>query len=163
MRDKDAIAKCNALNDCMKLLMRGPARRLEGIPTEILNEFQFLTAKPLMYVANTDEGTPDESLLKPLRDRAASEGAPWSPYATKLEAISSSYRLRSAMNIINPPASPHRFGAPGQAGKELLKLICFFTAGPQETRLADPSGTAAVKAAGRSTQTLNAGYPCRDL
>ena len=85
--DKDAIAKCNALNDCMKAFNEGiPARRLKDIPQEILNEFQFLTAKPLMYVANTDEGTPDEALLKPLRERAAPEGAALVALCTKLEA-----------------------------------------------------------------------------
>ena len=63
-----------------------PARRLKDIPQEILNEFQFLTAKPLMYVANTDEGTPDEALLKPLRERAAAEGAALVALCTKLEA-----------------------------------------------------------------------------
>src|ERR1700691_3936076 len=46
--DKDSIAKCNALNDCMKAFNEGvPARRLNNIPPEILTEFQFLTAKPL--------------------------------------------------------------------------------------------------------------------
>src|SRR5208283_4726747 len=85
--DKDAIAKCNCLNDCMKAFNEGvPARRLKDIPRDILNEFQFLTAKPLMYVANTDEGTPDEALLKPLQERAASEGAALVALCTKLEA-----------------------------------------------------------------------------
>jgi len=85
--DKDAIAKCNALNDCMKAFNEGiPARQLKDIPQEILNEFQFMTAKPLMYVANTDEGTPDEELMKPLRDRAATEGAALVALCTKLEA-----------------------------------------------------------------------------
>ena len=74
--DKSAIAKCNALTDCMKAFNDGiPARRIKDIPPEILAEFQFLTAKALLYVANTDEGIPDEALLKPLRERASQEGA----------------------------------------------------------------------------------------
>src|ERR1700683_5305596 len=54
IRSEDSIAKCNALNDCVKAFNEGiPARKLSNIPPEILTEFQFLTAKPLMYVANT--------------------------------------------------------------------------------------------------------------
>ena len=37
-------------------------------------------------MANTDEGTPDEALLKPLRERAAREGAALVALCTKLEA-----------------------------------------------------------------------------
>ena len=71
----------------MKAFNEGiPARRLKDIPQDILNEFQFLTAKALLYVANTDEGMPDEALLKPLRERAAQEGAALVALCTKLEA-----------------------------------------------------------------------------
>ena len=159
--DKDAIAKCNALNDCMKAFNTGvPARRLNDIPQEILNEFQFLTAKPLMYVANTDEGTPDEALLKPLRDRAQAEGAVLVSLCTKLEA-----------EIVQLPSEERDeyyqsagITSPGlarlaQAGKELLKLICFFTAGPQETRAwLIPQVTPAVKAAGKIHTDIERGF-----
>ena len=130
--DKDSIAKCNALNDCMKAFNEGiPARRLENIPQEILNEFQFLTAKPLMYVANTDEGTPDEALLKPLRERAAAEGAALVSLCTKLEA-----------EIVQLPAEERDeyyesagITSPGlarlaQAGKELAQSDLFFYGRP---------------------------------
>jgi GTP-binding protein YchF len=159
--DKDSIAKCNALTDCVKAFNEGiPARRLKDIPQEILNEFQFLTAKPLMYVANTDEGTPDEALLKPLRERAQSEGAVLVALCTKLEA-----------EIVQlPPEERDEYyqsagiTSPGlarlaQAGKELLKLICFFTAGPQETRAwLIPRGTNAVKAAGKIHSDIERGF-----
>jgi len=159
--DKDAIAKCDALNNCMKAFNDGiPARRLNDIPPEILNEFQFLTAKPLMYVANTDEGTPDEVLLKPLRDRAALEGAVLVAICTKLEA-----------EIVQlPPEERDEYyqsagiTSPGlarlaQAGKELLGLICFFTAGPQETRAwLIPKGTTAHKAAGKIHTDIERGF-----
>jgi ribosome-binding ATPase len=159
--DKESIAKCNALNDCMKAFNEGvPARRLEGIPAEIFSEFQFLTAKPLMYVANTDEGVPDETLLKPLRERARSEGAALVALCTKLEA-----------EIVQLPAEERDeyyqsagITSPGlarlaQAGKELLKLICFFTAGPQETRAwLIPQGTVAVKAAGKIHTDIERGF-----
>jgi GTP-binding protein YchF len=159
--DKDAIAKCNALNDCMKAFNEGtPARRLNNIPPQIINEFQFLTAKPLMYIANTDEGEPDEALLKPLQERAASEGAALVALCTKLEA-----------EIVQLPAQERAayyeaagITSPGltrlaQTGKELLKLICFFTAGPQETRAwLIPQGTIALKAAGKIHSDIERGF-----
>ena len=159
--DKDAIAKCNALNDCMKAFNEGiPARRLENIDKEILNEFQFLTAKPLMYVANTDEGTPDEALLGPLRERAQLEGAALVALCAKLEAeivqLPSEERgaYYESAGITSPGLSRL-----AHAGKELLKLICFFTAGPQETRAwLIPQGTMAVKAAGKIHTDIERGF-----
>ena len=159
--DKDSIAKCDALNACVKAFNEGiPARKLKDIPQEILNEFQFLTAKPLMYVANTDEGEPDEALLKPLRVRAEQEGAAMVSLCTKLEA-----------DIVQlPPEERGEYYAaagitsPGltslaQAGKDLLGLICFFTAGPQETRAwLISKGTFAVKAAGKIHTDIERGF-----
>jgi len=46
-----------------------------------------------------------------------------------------------------------------QAGKDLLKLICFFTAGPQETRAwLIPQGTIALKAAGKIHTDIERGF-----
>ena len=46
-----------------------------------------------------------------------------------------------------------------QAGKELLGLICFFTAGPQETRAwLVPQGTPAPKAAGKIHSDIERGF-----
>ncbi|MBF0504215.1 MAG: redox-regulated ATPase YchF [Candidatus Omnitrophica bacterium] len=159
--DKDSIAKCNALNDCVKAFNEGiPARRVKDIPPEILNEFQFLTAKPLLYVANTDEGAPDEALLKPLRERAAAEGAALVALCTKLESeiVQLPSDERAAYYEEAGIASPG-LARLAQAGKELLGLICFFTAGPQETRAwLIPQGTMAVKAAGKIHSDIERGF-----
>jgi GTP-binding protein YchF len=159
--DKESIAKCNALTDCVKAFNDGiPARQLKNIPPEILTEFQFLTAKPLMYVANTDEGTPDEALLKPLQERAKAEGAALVTLCTKLEAeiVQLPAEERAAYYESAGIASPG-LSRLAQAGKELLKLICFFTAGPQETRAwLIPQGTPAVKAAGKIHTDIERGF-----
>jgi GTP-binding protein YchF len=159
--DKDAIAKCNALNDCMKAFNEGiPARRLTDIPQAILNEFQFLTAKALMYVANTDEGVPDEALLKPLRERAQLEGAALVSLCTKLEAeiVQLPSEERNAYYESAGITSPG-LSRLAQAGKELLDLVCFFTAGPQETRAwLVPKGTIALKAAGKIHTDIERGF-----
>lgn len=158
--DKDAIAKCNALNDAMKAFNDGiPARRL-GLPPEIISEFQFLTSKPLLYVANTDEGSPDEALLKPLQERAAKEGAALITLCTKLEAeiVQLPLEERQAYYESAGIASPG-LARLAQAGKELLGLVCFFTAGPQETRAWLVSqGSPAVKAAGKIHSDIERGF-----
>jgi hypothetical protein len=159
--DKNAIAKCNALNDCMKAFNEGmPARQLKDVSPEILNEFQFLTAKPLMYVANIDEGTPDEALLKSLHERAQLERAAWVALCAKLEAeiVQLPLRERGAYYESAGITSPG-LARLAQAGKELLKLICFFTAGPQEARAwLIPEGTTAVKAAGKIHTDIQRGF-----
>ena len=158
--DKDAMAKCNVLNDAMKAFNEGrPARALD-LPKDILNEFQFLTAKSLLYVANTGEGQPDEGLLAPLRERAAKEGAALVTLSAKLEA-----------EIVQLPPEERSgyYEAAGitsaglarlaQAGKDLLGLVCFFTAGPQETRAwLVGKGTSAVKAAGKIHTDIERGF-----
>jgi GTP-binding protein YchF len=159
--DKDSIAKCNALNDCMKAFNDGiPARKVDNIPQEILTEFQFLTAKPLMYVANTDEGEVDLALLKPLEERAKAEGAALVTLCTKLEAeiVQLPPEERAEYYQAAGIASPG-LARLAQAGKELLKLICFFTAGPQETRAwLIPQGTSAHKAAGKIHTDIERGF-----
>lgn len=158
--DKMAVEKMAILEDVMKNFNEGkPARRL-NIPPEFNQEFQFLTAKPLMYVANTDEGTVDPKLMEPLQKRAEAEGARVVALCTKLEA-----------EIVQLPAEERLayyesagITSPGlarlaKAGQELLKLECFFTAGPQETRawlLAQ--GTRAVKAAGKIHTDIERGF-----
>ncbi len=159
--EREAIAKCNVLNDAMKAFNDGmPARRLNNIPIEILNEFQFLTAKPLLYVANTDEGIADDTLLKPLQERVAKEGAALVTLCIKLEAeivqlaAEERYAYYEAAGITSPGLARL-----AQAGKELLHLICFFTAGPQETRAwLIPAGTMAVKAAGKIHSDIERGF-----
>ncbi len=158
--DKGAMAKCNALNDAMKAFNEGKPARALGLPKDILDEFQFLTGKPLLYVANTDEGQPDEGLLAPLRERASKEGAALVTLCTKLEAeiVQLPSEERAAYYESAGITSPG-LARLAQAGKDLLKLVCFFTAGPQETcAWLVGKGTSAVKAAGKIHTDIERGF-----
>ncbi len=159
--DKEARARCEALETLIKAFNDGkPARAVTGLDSVVVAEFQFLTAKPLLYVANTDEGAPDESLLKPLQDQAAQEGAALITLCTKLEAeiVQLPPDERAAYYEAAGIASPGLTRL-AQAGKELLKLVCFFTAGPQETRAwLIPQGTKALKAAGKIHTDIERGF-----
>ncbi|MFH0752998.1 MAG: redox-regulated ATPase YchF [Candidatus Omnitrophota bacterium] len=158
--DKDAKAKCEVLEAVLKGLDQGiPVRQL-AVDKEIAASFQFITSKPVMYVANTGENGPDEELMAPLRARAAKEGAAIIPLCTKFEA-----------EIVQLPPEERKeyydaagIGTPGLAllaktGCDLLGLMCFFTAGHQETRAwLISKGTRAVNAAGKIHSDIERGF-----
>ncbi|NTV29773.1 MAG: redox-regulated ATPase YchF [Candidatus Omnitrophica bacterium] len=158
--DKEAKEKAEILDVILKGLDQGIPVRSQKIDRERVGEFQFITAKPVMYVANTGENGPDEKLMAPLRERAQKEGAAVIELCTKFEA-----------EIVQLPPEERKdyydaagIGTPGlarlaQSGCELLKLMCFFTAGPQETRAwLIPKGTRAVKAAGKIHSDIERGF-----
>ena len=158
--DAEAKVRCELLNTLLKGFNDGKPARNQGLPPEEYAEFQFLTGKPLLYVANTDEGDPDPELLKPLQERAAKEGASLITLCTKLEA-----------EIVQlPPEERTEYyesagiATPGlarlaTAGKDLLGLICFFTVGPQEVHAwLIPKNTRAIKAAGKIHSDIERGF-----
>jgi len=158
--DAEAKKRCETLNTLVKGFNEGKPARNQGLAVEEYAEFQFLTGKPLLYVANTDEGEPDQALLKPLQERALSEGAALITLCTKLEAeivqLPSDERAAyyEAAGITSPGLARL-----AQAGKELLGLICFFTAGPQEVHAwLIPKGTRAIKAAGKIHSDIERGF-----
>ena len=127
---------------------------------EDIHEFQFLTAKPVLYVANIDEEAKDNSLLQALEEKAQKEGAKVIKLCTKLEAeiVQLPTEERAAYYEAAGVTSPG-LARLAQAGKDLLNLICFFTAGPQETRAwLIPRGTRAVKAAGKIHTDIERGF-----
>ena len=158
--EKAARDKAAVLEGILAGFDQGISARVQEIPAEILTEYQFLTAKPLLYVVNTGENASIDEVTAPLNQRAAQEGAGVVSLCTKLEA-----------EILELPEDDRKayyeeagIVSPGlarlaQAGKELLNLICFFTAGPQEARAwLIPRGTAAVKAAGKIHTDIARGF-----
>ena len=158
--DKDAKIKCEVLEAVLKGLNDGIPVRMQKHDKEAISEYQFITSKPVMYVANTDEKGPDESLLAPLRARAEKEGAAIIPLCTKFEAEVVQLSPEERKEYYDAAG----IGTPGlarlaQAGRELLGLVCFFTAGEQETRAwLIEKGTRAVKAAGKIHTDIERGF-----
>ncbi len=159
--DAAAQAKVEVLAVVLKGLNDGiPVRMNKDADKEAVKEFQFITMKPVMYVANTDESGPDQELLKDLKVRAAKEGAAIIELCTKFEA-----------EIVQLPPEERKeyydaagIGSPGlqrlaQAGRELLGLSCFFTAGVQETRAwLIEKNTKAPQAAGKIHSDIERGF-----
>lgn len=158
--DADAKKRMEYLTKAQEAFNNGiPARKID-LPEEIIREYLFLTSKPILYVANTDEGEIDESLIGPLRIRAEQEGAEIVELCTKIEA-----------EILELPEEDREIYyeeagivSPGltrlaQAGRRLLKLVCFFTAGEQEARAwLIRQGTLAPQAAGKIHSDIERGF-----
>ncbi len=158
--DKIAREKFNLLEVISKSFNEGKPARILSVPAELNVEFQFLTAKPVLYVANTDEGKVDEKLIEPLKKRAQEENASLVVLCTKIEAeiIELSPEERKAYYDAAGITSPG-LAALARAGQKLLNLACFFTAGPTETRAwLVPQGTRAVKAAGKIHTDIERGF-----
>lgn len=158
--DPEAQKKAELLQAAIGGFEQGRSARILNLPPEFIGEFQFLTAKPLLYVANTDEGDPPQGLLAPLRERAERENARVIALCTKLEAeiLQLPPDERASYYEASGITTPG-LGILAKAGQELLNLACFFTAGPKETRAwLVPQGTRAVKAAGKIHSDIERGF-----
>ncbi|MCA9406116.1 MAG: redox-regulated ATPase YchF [Candidatus Omnitrophica bacterium] len=155
--DKDKVAVMQAI---IQGFNDGKPARLQDIPAEMKKEFQFLTGKPILYVANTDEGDDAAEIVKPLAERAKQEGAGLISLCTKIEAeiLELPEEERTSYYEEAGITTPG-LGRLAKAGRELLNLVCFFTAGDTETRAwLIPKGTTAVKAAGKIHTDIERGF-----
>ena len=158
--DKEAKAKFEVLDEVLKNFNEGKSARVQKIPEEFAKEFQFLTAKPILYVANTDEGGASEEMLAPLLERAKQENAQVIQLSTKVEAeilelpIEERKEYYEAAGITSPGLATL-----AKAGQALLDQVCFFTAGDKESRAwLVHRGTAAVNAAGKIHTDIARGF-----
>jgi ribosome-binding ATPase YchF (GTP1/OBG family) len=122
-----------------------------------------LTAKPVLYVANVDEGdaATGNALSASVEAMALSEGA---------AAVTISASLEGAVAELDDPAERLEFLSdagltePGLAqvirtGYGLLGLLTFFTAGPTESRAwTVPKGARGPEAAGRIHSDMERGF-----
>ncbi|VAX37038.1 GTP-binding and nucleic acid-binding protein YchF [hydrothermal vent metagenome] len=158
--DKTAIAKYDLLDEITKKLDEGISIRTQDVDLQEVEEFQFLTAKPILYVANTDEENTTPELIEKLQERAKKEGSKVIVLCTKMEA--------EIVQLPEEDRSDYYEAAgitqPGlvtlaQAGQELLNLVCFFTSGEQETRAwLISKGTKAPQAAGKIHTDMERGF-----
>jgi GTP-binding protein YchF len=139
--DKEAKAAAAVLGRALALLREGQPARLTRPNDEdearIFAQAQLLTAKPVLYVCNVDEGAAatGNALSEQVFARAAAEGA---------KAVVVSAEIEAEIATLDP-ADRAEFlrdlglGETGlarviRAGYDLLALITFFTCGPKETR-----------------------------
>ena len=152
--DKEARSMMAVLEKVRVALEEGdPVRSIDLSDDEklMLREFHFITAKPVLYIANVaEDGLEDNPLVKIVEDIAQAEGAEVVVVSNKIESevaeLEDEERIEflQALNLSEPGL--HRVI---RAGYKLLGLHQYFTAGPKEVRAwTIPIGAKAPAAAG---------------
>ena len=160
VQDPESKRKYQLLQDIMAGFNDGKPIRAQKLKKEDTAEFQFLTEKPLLYVANTDEENSCPEVAAALEARARQEGAQLVALCTKMEAeiLELPPQERAAYYEAAGITSPG-LAKLAQAGQKLLNLICFYTSGPKESRAwLVPQGTKAPKAAGKIHSDIERGF-----
>jgi GTP-binding protein YchF len=153
--DKEAKETLAIIERSLALLREGkPARLIERKPEEerIFRTLGLLTAKPVLYVCNVDEGAAGTGNAQSRRveERAEQEGA---------ASVTISAKIESEIAVLPPEERADYLAAIGltepgldrliRAGYGLLHLVTFFTAGPKESRAwTVTQGSRAPQAAG---------------
>ncbi len=138
--DKEALVQVYAMKAALAHLHQGQPARVTKVNEEhrpVFDQLGLLTAKPIVYVANVDEGSAatGNAYSRRVEERAKAEGAEFVAISAKIEAEIAQL----------PPAERDEFlqtlglEEPGlnrliRAGYALLDLVTFFTVGPKEAR-----------------------------
>jgi GTP-binding protein YchF len=162
--EKDALALRDLLRKVRDHLAEGlPVRTIDMDDNEWkrLREFQLLTLKPIMYVANVDEdGFEDNSHLDSVRGLASKEEAEVVAICAALEADIAQLDDEDKAEFLGA----HGLDEPGlnrviRAGYRLLDLQTFFTANENEARAwTTKIGASAPQAAGEVHTDFQRGF-----
>jgi ribosome-binding ATPase len=139
--DKEAKVQASVLGQALELLRDSkPARLTEPKDEEerrALDRAQLLTAKPVLYVCNVDEGDAVCGNAHSARvfERAEAEGAKAVIISAAIEAeIATMEPVDRAEFLSDLGLEETGLARIIRAGYELLDLITFFTVGPKEAR-----------------------------
>ncbi|MBK5263678.1 MAG: redox-regulated ATPase YchF [Alphaproteobacteria bacterium] len=164
--DKEAKAAASVLGQALELLREGrPARLTHPKDVEeerLFAQAQLLTAKPVLYVCNVDEGSAATGNDHSARvfEKAKSEGAGAVIVSAAIEAeivtMPSEERVEFLADLGLAETGLSRII---RAGYELLDLITFFTVGPKEARAwTVHKGSKAPQAAGAIHSDFEKGF-----
>src|SRR5438067_4800572 len=153
--DREAKAQLAVIEPILAGLQDGTPARAVALPPEQqgqLKLLQLLTSKPVLYIANIDEGSvaTGNDASRRVAEHAAAQGA---------QVVMISAAIEAELTLLADPAERREFlAALGlaetgldqviRAGYTLLDLVTYFTAGPKESRAwTIPRGTKAPQAA----------------
>lgn len=147
------------LSNIHKNLSDGIPVRRQGHPESAIRDFNFLSAKPVLYVANVDEKDCSANVEK-VRQWAKENNAEMVELNAKLEAdvmalpVEERTTFREALGI-----RYSGIDTLAQAGQKLLRLITFFAAGPKEVHAWHVGAKAPItQAAGKIHSDLERGF-----
>lgn len=153
--EKELLAKKQVLERLVGHLNEGRAARtleLSGEDRARLKEYNLLTMKPVLYVANLDESglKGGNAHLRKVEELAVAEGAACVPICAAIEAeLSQLGEADRREFLIELGLEEPGLNRLIRAGYALLGLQTFFTTGPKETRAwTIPVGATAPQAAG---------------
>lgn len=162
--DKEALAQVIALEKIKPALEQGKMLRTVDLSKEDLaavKGFNFLTLKPMMYIANVaEDGFTDNPYTEQLCEYAKQDGSIVVPVSAAIEADLASMddedrkEFMESLGIEEPGLNRVI-----RAGYSLLGLQTFFTAGVKEVRAwTVPVGATAPQAAGRIHSDFERGF-----
>ncbi len=153
--DKDAKLRAGTIRKCLDHLKTDePLRKLALDPQEAdaVSSFGFLTAKPVLYVANVDESdlAGEGPLVQEVRAFAAKVGASVVPVCAKLESeIAELDEADRSEMLESSGLSEAALPVLAREAYRVLGLHSYFTAGEKEVRAwTIPIGATAPQAAG---------------
>jgi len=157
--DDESKKRMAFLDDIIKGLNDGiPVRKMKT-DAALVNDYSFLTAKPVLYVANTNEQT-QPGLWEEVKSWAKEQNASAIQINVKLEGeiVSLSPEEQEAYRT-ELGIHESGLGTLARAGHELLNQITFFTAGPKESHAWNVvRGDSVVKAAGKIHSDMERGF-----
>lgn len=154
--DKESKQRLDLLEKCQQHLEADkPIRSLEINDPELkrlLNSFQFLTAKPVLYVANIEEDdlSGETELVQRVREKATAEGSEVVPVCARLEAELAELDEEDRQEMLESVGlSEPALSVLARAAYRVLGLHSYFTAGEKEVRAwTVPIGATAPQGAG---------------
>jgi GTP-binding protein YchF len=153
--DKEAKLRLEAIHLCLEHLAKDePLRKLtlDDASLKTISSFGLMTAKPVLYVANVDEGDLEGKgpLVQKVRDFAAKVGAAVIPVCAKLEAeIAELDEADRAEMLASSGLAEPALTVLAREAYRVLGLQSYFTAGEKEVRAWPiPIGATAPQAAG---------------
>ena len=164
--DKEAKSEASVLGQALELLRASKAARLTQ-PRDVeeakaLQRAQLLTAKPVLYVCNVDEGdaAAGNALSEKVFRKAAAEGAQAVVISAAIEAEIATLPADDRDAFLSD-LNLHETGLNRMihAAYALLGLITFYTAGPKESRAwTVHKGAKAPEAAGEIHSDFERGF-----
>lgn len=165
-KDKDSLIEVSALTKSKEALLEGkPLRNISYTDEELqsIKAFNFITLKPLIYLANVDEESfvlGENEYTKVLSEFARNEGSGIVIMCAKLESELAELEVDDKKQLLNElGVSSSGLDRLIFETYELLGLQTFFTAGPKEVRAwTFKKGMSAKKCAGLIHSDIERGF-----
>ena len=164
--DKEYLEELKVLEKFKSILEEGKNIReldLEEKGQRLIKELSLLSAKPIIYIANVDEGdmvAETNDLVEQVKEYAKAEDAAVVTISARIESdIAELDEDESEMFLEEMGLTESGLDRVIKAGYELLDLITFFTAGEKEVRAwTVRMGSTAPEAAGKIHTDMQRGF-----